>query len=306
MKSRPAAVTLLLSGLAAILAACSRPPALPPQPLRVVFFSDIHTRTEWDTPEALRMAADAINARQADLILCGGDMITDGYIATPASIVPRWQAYRAFHDAIRPEPVSAIGNHDLVGVEPADGSPPADDPRADVRKWMNLSRTYRSFDRGGYHFILLDGIDITRDDLKYRGFIGPEQMAWLRDDLARVSPETPIVVVTHLPLLTRFYRDADGQVIAPPSNRAILNHREVLDAFAGHRLLAVLQGHLHVHERFEHNGTTFLTGGAVCGMWWRGSWQGTPEGFLSLTLYPDRVESEYVSYGWQSRRPAGR
>ena len=69
MKSRPAAVTLLLSGLAAILAACSRPPALPPQPLRVVFFSDIHTRTEWDTPEALRMAADAINARQADLIL---------------------------------------------------------------------------------------------------------------------------------------------------------------------------------------------------------------------------------------------
>ncbi|NLT71092.1 MAG: metallophosphoesterase, partial [Verrucomicrobiaceae bacterium] len=46
--------------------------------------------------------------------------------------------------------------------------------------------------------------------------------------------------------------------------------------------------------------------GAVCGMWWRGSWHGTPEGFLVLTLYPDRVESEYVSYGWQSRRPAGR
>ncbi|NLG36338.1 MAG: metallophosphoesterase [Lentisphaerae bacterium] len=275
------------------------------RPLRIVFFTDIHTRTEWDTPDALQMAAGAINARKADVVICGGDMITDGYIATPAMAAPRWEAYRAFHDAIRPAPASVVGNHDLVGVEPADGSPPAGDPRADVRAQMGLEQTYRSFDHGGVHFILLDSTEITGDELKYRGHIGPGQMDWLRADLAAVPPETPIVLATHIPLATRFYRDADGRETPPPPNRIVVNRREVLDAFAGHRLRVVLQGHLHVAEHFEQDGIIFITGGAVCGKWWRGSWHGTPEGFGVLTLHPDRIEWQYHTYGWKARRPPG-
>jgi hypothetical protein len=49
--------------------------------------------------------------------------------------------------------------------------------------------------------------------------------------------------------------------------------------------------------------TTFITGGAVSGKWWRGSWHGTPEGFGVVTLRPDRVEWQYRTYGWQARRP---
>jgi 3',5'-cyclic-AMP phosphodiesterase len=302
---RPFTLKLFLPVLLFLFpAACARRPPVP-GPLKVVFFTDVHARTEWDTPAALRLAAAAINAQQADLVLCGGDMITDGYTSSPESVAPRWDVYRAFHDAIRPAPVSVIGNHDLVGVEPADGSPPAADPRADVRARMDLPRTYRSFNHGGYHFILLDSMEVTADEFKYRGRIDADQMAWLRANLAAVHPGTPIVVVSHIPLATRYYRAADGTETPPPPNRVVVNSREVLDAFAGHRLLAVLQGHLHIEERFQHDGVTFITGGSICGQWWRGPWQGTPEGFGVLSLHPDRVDWQYLPYGWQARRPPG-
>lgn len=300
----------VLVGLAAAAAALlaglwPSPPPNAARPLKVVLYTDVHARTEWDTPLALAQAANAINAQQADVVLCGGDMITDGYDSSPAMAAPRWEAYRAMHAAIRPEPIVAIGNHDLVGVAPADGSPPVADPRADVRAQLDLSQTYRSFDRGGFHFILLDSIELTSDELKYRGFIGPEQMDWLRADLAQVAADTPIVLVSHLPLLTGFYQMTGGVEAPVPANRGVLNNREVLAAFANHRLLAVLQGHLHVAELLRWQGTTFITGGAVSGKWWRGSWHGTPAGFGVLLLYPDRVEWEYRAYGWEARRPAG-
>jgi 3',5'-cyclic-AMP phosphodiesterase len=292
--------------LAAALALAAPAPAQEPAaPLKIVFFTDVHARAEWDTPEALRMAAEAINAQQADVVICGGDMITEGYESSAETVAHRWEVYRAFHDAIRPAPMSVVGNHDLVGVEPADGSPPTSDPRAEVRARMDMPQTYRSFDHGGVHFILLDSMEITQDDLKYRGFIGPEQMAWLRADLAQVSADTPIVVATHLPLLTGFYQATGGIQTPVPANRGVVNNREVLATFDQHRLVAVLQGHLHVNELLRWKDTTFITGGAICGQWWRGPRLGTSEGFGVLTLHPDRVEWEYLTYGWDARRPAG-
>ncbi len=282
--------------------ALASPPEPPPGSLKVVFFTDIHARTEWETPEALRRAAEAINAQEADLVLCGGDMITDGYISTPAAAEPRWAVYQAMHEAIRPTPVVVVGNHDLVGVEPADGSAPAEDPRAEVRARFNLPQTYRSFGFRGYHFILLDAIEVTPDEHKYRGWVDSEQMAWLRSDLAKVAAGTPVVVVSHMPLRTELFRGADGSGTPPPS-RVVANADEVLAAFENHRLLAVLQGHLHVEEVLRRGDTAFITGGAVCGKWWRGSWHGTAEGFGVLHLHPDRVEWEYHTYPWEVRRP---
>ena len=290
-----------------LLQSCSRSaaPVAPTGSLKVVFFTDVHARTEWDTPEALARAAEAINVQKADLVLCGGDMITDGFESSAAMVASRWEAYRVLHEAIRPEPVSVVGNHDLVGVEPPDGSPPADDPRADVRAWMNLPQTVQSFDLNGYHFILLDSTEITTNELKYRGFIDAEQMAWLRRDLDQVAAETPIVVVTHIPLLTGFFQMTGGIETPVPADRGVVNNREVLALFENHRLLAVLQGHLHVNEMMRWRNTTFITGGAISGKWWRGPWQGTPAGFGVLQLHPDQVEWTYHDLGWEPRRPVG-
>ena len=273
--------------------------------LRLAYYTDIHARTEWGTPDAMQLAAEAITTHKADLVICGGDMITDGYQSSSGMVRERWDVYLDMHRAISPEPVYVLGNHDLVGVEPGDGSVPAADPRADARARLNMDQTYRSFNHAGYHVILLDSVEVTRDEFKYRGYVDDSQMEWLRADLSSVGPDTPIILVSHMPLLTSFFQATAGVQAAVPPNRGLVNNREVLALFEKHRLLLVLQGHLHVNEMLRWRDTTFITGGAVCGKWWRGAWHGTPEGFGILDLHPDQVNWHYHTFGWNARRPPG-
>ena len=275
--------------------------------LRLVFYTDVHARTEWETPVALAQVRDAINAEQPDLVIATGDLITDGFeAASEEEVSARWDAYLTLHEGIDAEVHTAIGNHDFVAANPEDGSPPAADPRAVARERLGLESTYYTFERGGYRFFMLDSTEVTGGEQQYRGYVGAEQLDWLERELAGVAAETPIVVALHIPLLTSFYVATEGGTSAAPANRVLVNNREVLAAFEGHNLVAVLQGHLHVEELIRWQGITFVTGGAVCGKWWRGAWFGTEPGYNVVTLRGNHVEWEYVEYGWTSRRPRNR
>ncbi|MCZ7591264.1 MAG: metallophosphoesterase [Kiritimatiellae bacterium] len=279
-------------------------PDAPRESLRIAFFTDIHTRVEWETPEALRLTARLINERKPDLVICGGDCITDGFQNGRDVVAPRWKAFReSLFELVEPTTEVAMGNHDIVGAMPEDGSAPEADPRSMFREELGIKEIYRSFDAGGYHVILLDGVQITRDEVKYRGFIDDEQMKWLRDDVSRVDATTPIILVTHMPLLSSFQAATLGNDVPAPRNRAIVNNREVLEVFKRHHLPLVLQGHNHVNELLRWRDTTFITGGAVCAKWWRGPWFGTEEGFGVVTLRKENVDWEYVDIGWTARRP---
>ena len=271
--------------------------------LRLVFYTDVHARTEWDTSVAMERAALAINAQKPDLVIAGGDLITDGFQSSAVTVAPRWDAYMKMHRAIAEDVYPAIGNHDLVAANPRDGSPPAKDPRAIYRRHMGLDRTYYSFNAAGYHFVVLDSILVTGDTYEYQGTIWPEQLEWLKEDLSSIPKGTPIVLVTHIPLLTAFFGATKGATFAAPENRVVVNNLDVFKALEKHNLILVLQGHLHVKEMIRWQGTTFIAGGAVCGKWWRGSWYDTKEGFNVLTLSGDQVAWEYLDYGWKARRP---
>ena len=272
------------------------------EPFRIVFFTDVHARTEWETPRALAMAAAAINAATPDLIVAGGDLITDGFQSSAATVEPRWQAYLEMHRSLRPRVEPVLGNHDLVAALPEDGTPPSADPRQRFRTAFSLERTYRSVAAGGYRLLILDSVSVVGGDEKYRGLIEPDQLGWLARELESIDRATPIILATHLPLLTGFYQATEGATAAAPANRVVVNNREVLELFADRNLLLVLQGHLHVAEMLRWQGATFITGGALCGKWWRGAWHGTGEGFGVLTLRPDRVDWEYHGYGWKALR----
>jgi 3',5'-cyclic AMP phosphodiesterase CpdA len=264
--------------------------------LRLVFYTDVHARPEWGTPLALSRAAEAINAQQAHLILGGGDLITDGFQNAAATVAPRWDEYMAFHDALNGEVHTAIGNHDLVAAIPEDGSPPSPDPRAEFRRRLGVGRTYYSFDVLGYHIVLLDSIQVTGDVSKYQGLVGPEQMEWLREDLVGIAKGMPIIIVLHMPLLTAFYQATERATAAAPPGRVIVNNVDVLDLLDDYNVVLVLQGHLHVAEMLKWRST---------GRWWRGGWHGTSEGFSAITLNENRVEWDYITYGWEARRPPG-
>ena len=272
--------------------------------LRLAFYTDVHARTEWDTPLAMARAADAINAQKADIVIAGGDLITDGFQSSAATVAPRWDAYMKMHHEIKSDVYPAIGNHDFVAAIPTDESPASDNPQAIYLDRMGLDRTYYSFDAVGYHFIILDSVQITWDEYQYQGIIRPRQLQWLREDLSVVPKKKPVVLVTHIPLLTSFFNASEGATYAARPNRVVVNNRETLKIFDKHNLVLVLQGHLHVAEMIRWQNTTFITGGAVSGKWWRGQWYGTEEGFYNITLTGNQLESNYIDYGWEAKRPA--
>lgn len=270
--------------------------------LRLVFYTDIHARADWDTPAALARAASSINAQQPDLVLCGGDLIEGGFESTSDEVAPRWDAYLDMLGSIRGEHHAVIGNHDLVGARPSGGAVSETDPRLDYKRRLAVSRTYGSFDALGYHFMLLDSIRVADDPFKYHGWVSAEQRAWITEDLWRIPKDMPIILVLHMPLLTAFFGASKGATFQAQPNRVVINNVEVLDLFAERNLVLVLQGHLHVSEALRWRGTTFLTGGAVCGRWWQGAYYDTVEGFNAITLRSDRIEWEYLDYGWSAQR----
>ena len=298
----------LMGGLALLAGGCSQKRVWPARgsergSVRLTFYTDVHARIEWDTPVAMAQAAESINSRNNDLVIAGGDLITDGFQSSYAKVAPRWDAYMKMHQGIKADVYPTIGNHDLVAAKPSNGFPAAQDPRAAYLAHMGLDRTYYSFTAVGYHFIILDSIQITDDKYPYQGIIWPEQLEWLKQDLSGVSSETPIVLATHIPLLSSFFSATMGGTVAARPNRVVVNNREVLQIFENYNLILVLQGHLHVKEMIRWQNTTFITGGAVSGKWWRGQWYGTEEGFYDITLTGNRVECSYIDYGWEAKRP---
>ena len=61
---------------------------------------------------------------------------------------------------------------------------------------------YYSFDYGQVHFLALNNVGYQGKGQGYIGHIDEKQMRWIENDLADVSPEKLIIVITHIPLLT--------------------------------------------------------------------------------------------------------
>ena len=74
------------------------------------------------------------------------------------------------------------------------------------------------------------------------------------------------------------------------------------DLFAKHpNVKLCLSGHLHLLDRVDYNGVTYLCNGAVSGSWWNGRHKDCDEGYAVVDLYDDgSFEQEYVKYGWKA------
>jgi 3',5'-cyclic AMP phosphodiesterase CpdA len=101
-----------------------------------------------------------------------------------------------------------------------------------------------SFDDHGVHFIGLNNVV----DLKAGGLgrLGPEQLAWLADDIKGKSSSTPIVVFAHIPLWTVY---ADWGWGTDDGLQAL----DMLKRFGS---VTVLNGHIHqIVQKVEGNMT---------------------------------------------------
>jgi 3',5'-cyclic AMP phosphodiesterase CpdA len=109
-----------------------------------------------------------------------------------------------------------------------------------------------SFDGHGVHFIgLVNVVDLKAGGL---GRLGPEQLAWLADDINDKSNSTPIVVFAHIPLWTVY---ADWGWGTDDGLQAL----DMLKRFGS---VTVLNGHIHqIVQKVEGN-MTFHTARSTC------------------------------------------
>jgi 3',5'-cyclic AMP phosphodiesterase CpdA len=174
---------------------------------------------------------------------------------------------------------------------------------------LEIKRPYHSFDRGGWHFIGLDTVHALADAAPdvFTGRLDEGQWAWLQADLAALDPKTPVLLFSHIPIfsmVTVFNQQADKgpheHVIIDRSDMLTDYHR-LKELFKRHRnVRAAVAGHIHLVDRVDYLGVSYMCGGAVCGAWWKGSrFNECEPGYSLLDLYDDgSVERRYVEYGW--------
>jgi hypothetical protein len=137
---------------------------------------------------------------------------------------------------------------------------------------------------------------------RYKGVIDDDQIAWIKEELNKTDPATPIVISTHIPFITANTQKYVGSTVASDSSTVVYNSKYVLELFNGHNLKLVLQGHLHTLEDIYIDGIHFITGGAVSAGWWKGPNRGVEEGFLYLKFNKDSFTWRYVDYSWVPKK----
>jgi len=104
-----------------------------------------------------------------------------------------------------------------------------------------------SFDHRGVHFIgLVNVLNLKAGGL---GYLGPDQLAWLKDDVSGLKHSTPIVVFAHIPLWS----------IYPAWGWGTDDSEQALAYLKKFGSVTVLNGHIHqVMQKVEGN-VTFHT-----------------------------------------------
>lgn len=273
--------------------------------LRLAHLTDVHVQPERHAAEGLAQCLRHVHALAdpAQLVITGGDAVMDSFKAAPERsqlLVELWR------DVLQREcrlPVRhCLGNHDHRPWAPRTPGEVAG------KQWAmdmyDLDAPYYAFDQAGWRFIVLDSV--LPDGDHYTSGLDPAQRQWLETQLRGKPPEQPAVVVSHIPVISvtpLTHGDKrtpeDVHQIAGPTmhlDGASLHH-----LFRAHNVRLCLSGHIHLHDRCEVDGVTYICDGAVSAKWWNGEFHRVDEGYGLVDLYDDgRFDYAYTPYGWQA------
>ncbi|MCL4705704.1 metallophosphoesterase [bacterium] len=289
------------------LATVSCAPAAPQRRrvLRLAHLTDIHVQPELNAVAGMARALQHAQNLQdkPEIIFNGGDAIMDALGADKARTQTQWQLWQSVLQNECSLPiVHCIGNHDVWGWKAKKTAISSD--KLYGKQWamqeFGLSSRYYSFDRAGWHFIVLDSTHFLLGG--YIAKLDDEQFEWLQDDLNRTPGITPICVLSHIPIMC-FCAFFDGENEACgdwkiPGAWMHIDARRIKDAFKQHSNIKLcLSGHIHLQDEVEYLGVKYLCNGAVSGNWWEGAYQEFPPAYVVVDLFDDGSSaSEYIPY----------
>jgi 3',5'-cyclic-AMP phosphodiesterase len=226
---------------------------------------------------ALMRAVDDVNGLdpQPDFVLYGGDL---AQLGQPEELDLGAQILKSLKAPVR----MMVGEHDWF---------------LDMgEKWKSLfgQETY-SFDHKGVHFVVLMSVH-EKDFWTARGMtpmermqtvagldngtqsrfeVGEGQREWLKKDLERLTPDTPVIVFSHSPLY-HYYEPWNFWTVDAPEVQAILKRFKTVTVIHGHthQLLTNRIGNISFH-------------GMLSTAW---PWPYAPQGLPALTVQMDRPD----------------
>jgi predicted phosphodiesterase len=181
--------------------------------------ADVHKDIIHDADKRLKFFIDAMKKQKVDFIVQLGDFCRP----SPANLgfLAIWKQFTGpgYH---------VLGNHDMDGGF----------TREQTLKFWGTKKKYYSFDTGGFHFIVLDGNDVKKEDRApgYPRFIGAEQLDWLKADLERTDNFT--ILFSHQSLENNQSIENNAKV------RAVLENANKAAGFG--KVVASLSGHHHI------------------------------------------------------------
>lgn len=235
--------------------------------LKFAIASDFHAQDVPDGEERIASFIRAAKDEKVDFIIELGDF---------CRLDSAGQVYLKLWDSFEGDKYHVIGNHDMDSYTPEE-----------YVAGMKMPGRYYSFDKGDFHFIVLDGNNLYDGkeythyakanyyvDPKMRAFIDPEQMAWLKQDLA--ATDKKCVLFSHQNIEQFLNNGATVRQILEDENRRA-GFKKVVLAFGGHN---------HSNYTKEINGITYMQINSASYVW-------IDKPSMTEKRYPKEVNDKY-------------
>ena len=200
--------------------------------LKIGIIADVHQDIIFDGTKRIKKFLKDANKFNVDFVIQLGDF------ALPRKVnqkfINTWNNYKGIKYHV-------LGNHDMVdfGFK-----------KDQTMNWWGMKKRYYSFDKGGIHFIILDGNDKNPDDWNeyYYRYIGNEQKNWLENDLRNTS--LPVIIFSHQSL------DAKHGVKNRVEIRKIIENFKFENGIR--KVVACISGHHHDDYNQSINGINYI------------------------------------------------
>ncbi len=220
--------------------------------MRIAFITDMHFGPQGTFEGKLRklshlagpLLAEAIEhfneIEKPEIIVNLGDVVQD---AEREQDLTEYRRFLEIMGTAHAPILHVAGNHDLINMT-------EDDLRT---LWDHVGSLHYSRDVGGLHLCVLQSVETTG----VKVHLPQDQVAWLREDLARAT--LPTVVLIHHPLAD-MNLEGNRWFERFPHLCLVDNRHEVRNVIlTSHKVVAVFNGHAHWHNIDLVGGIPFVT-----------------------------------------------
>lgn len=265
--------------------------------IRFAHLTDIHVKPglipETGMAKALQHAQQ-LNPK-VDFIMNGGDSIMDSLEADKQKTQIQWDL---FHDILQKEnnlPIyHCIGNHDIWGWFIKENRPEGEKlyAKAWVQETLQMKNRFYSFKKGKWRFIVLDSTQLNPAG-GYIAYLDPEQLDWLKKELAGTPPDEFICIVSHIPILSicsglffdKTETNGDLKIQRNLMHTDFLALKKIFQQYPNIKLC--ISGHIHLQDELNYLGIKYYCNGAVSGNWWKGAFQEFAPAYAVFELFED-------------------